>query len=240
MNELIGKKVQWVHQSKRGRVISLTRKTGVIESLDGEIAKIRTSPKAKRLVSVSLHHLHGMDDNPLSEFVTAMADAARGNTPKDKQGVWLRLLDACVKLWDELKNELGSIEVHPGFPFDDSSPCTVYFLGRISVCNTLTEGIARCEQLMIEEYPDIHAAIAAASNQPASDRHSNEIEWKQDGDMWFAPFLSVSEWSDAYEWGVEIRDMPVEWGMEDTLDRAKQTAEETLRKIYAEIGKVLG
>jgi len=76
------------------------------------------------------------------------------------------LLAACEILWFELKNKLASIDVHPGFPFDDASPCTVYFLDRIVHCGTMTEGIAKCEELMAEEFPDVYAAIAAAKGPP--------------------------------------------------------------------------
>ena len=76
------------------------------------------------------------------------------------------LLAACEVLWSELKGKVASIDVHPGFPFDDASPCTVYFLDRIVHCGTMTEGIAKCEELMAEEFPDVYAAIAAAKGPP--------------------------------------------------------------------------
>ncbi len=75
------------------------------------------------------------------------------------------LLAACETLWSELKNKLASIDVHTGFPFEDDSPCTVYFLDRIVNCATMTEGIAKCDELMAEEFPDVYAAIAAAKGE---------------------------------------------------------------------------
>ena len=76
------------------------------------------------------------------------------------------LLAACETLWAELKNKLASIDIHPGFPFAEDSPCTVYFLDRIVQCSTMTEGIAKCDELMAEEFPDVFAAIAAAKGSP--------------------------------------------------------------------------
>ena len=76
------------------------------------------------------------------------------------------LLAACETLWSELKNKLASIDVHPGFRFAEDSPCIVYFLDRIVQCSTMTEGIAKCDGLMAEEFPDVYAAIAAAKGSP--------------------------------------------------------------------------
>ncbi len=76
------------------------------------------------------------------------------------------LLAACEVLWSELKNQMAKIDIHPGFPFAEDSPCTVYFLDRIVQCNTMTEGLATCAALMAEEFPDVYAAIAAAKGSP--------------------------------------------------------------------------
>lgn len=100
-------------------------------------------------------------------------DTVQGNRKyfmTDKIGELTRqrdsLLAACETVWSELKNKLASIEVHPGFPFEDDSPCTVYFLDRIVHCDTMTEGIAKCDELMAEEFPEAHAAITGATVQP--------------------------------------------------------------------------
>lgn len=71
-----GDHVHWTHISQRGRTISMARREGVIEGIDGGLAIVRSGKN--RRVQVAVARLC-LDDQPsqIDEFVDAMREASR-------------------------------------------------------------------------------------------------------------------------------------------------------------------
>lgn len=71
-----GDKVQWTHVSQRGRSVSMTLREGTLESIEGELAIVRTS--ANRQVQVAVKRLRAIGQrNQIDEFVEGIRDAHR-------------------------------------------------------------------------------------------------------------------------------------------------------------------
>lgn len=69
-----GDKVQWTHSSRNGRVISMILKEGVIESITGGVATVRTGRNNRR-VEINLRRLQPVGQrSQIDDFV----DAVRG------------------------------------------------------------------------------------------------------------------------------------------------------------------
>lgn len=71
-----GDRVQWTHVSQRGRTMSMSLREGVLESIDGELAIVRTSKN--RQVQVALARLRPVNQlSQIDEFVGALREANR-------------------------------------------------------------------------------------------------------------------------------------------------------------------
>lgn len=70
----IGDYVHWTHVSQRGRSISMTRREGIIEAIDGELAIVRTGKNRQVQVAVARLRLDGQRGQ-IDEFVGAMREA---------------------------------------------------------------------------------------------------------------------------------------------------------------------
>lgn len=66
---VVGSKVTWTHTSKRGNTISMSTKTGVVDSITDNVATIITG-RNNRHVLVPLHELRMAGERTtLTEFV---------------------------------------------------------------------------------------------------------------------------------------------------------------------------
>jgi hypothetical protein len=71
-----GDKVHWTQVSQRGRVLSMQRREGTIETIEGDLAQVRTS--GRRRVTIAVARLRA-DQQPgqIDELIGAMRDAHR-------------------------------------------------------------------------------------------------------------------------------------------------------------------
>jgi len=73
-----GDKVQWTHTSRRGRTISMQLKEGVIESIAGAVATVKTG-KNNRRVEINARNLQLVGQrSQIDAFVEAVREASRG------------------------------------------------------------------------------------------------------------------------------------------------------------------
>lgn len=71
-----GDKVQWTHVSQRGRELSMTRREGIIETIDGEHAIVRSASNRRTRVALARLRLDGQRGQ-IDEFVEAVREASR-------------------------------------------------------------------------------------------------------------------------------------------------------------------
>ncbi len=115
-------------------------------------ACIMTTNNEGRLVAIAGERgskLNPYDYLPVSESAANMSLIAAAPA----------LLAACETLWSELKNKLVGISLKSGL----EGPCTLHFLDKAIYCASVDEAIAKSDELMVEEFPDVFAAIAAAT-----------------------------------------------------------------------------
>lgn len=71
-----GDRVHWTHVSQRGRTMSMVLREGVLESIDGELAIVRTSKNRQVQVAAACLRLDGQPSQ-IDEVVGALREAHR-------------------------------------------------------------------------------------------------------------------------------------------------------------------
>lgn len=72
-----GDKVHWTQVSTRGRTMSMQRREGTIESIDGALAIVRTAGNRQVQVALARLRLDG-ERSQIDEFVEGVREAHRG------------------------------------------------------------------------------------------------------------------------------------------------------------------
>lgn len=79
-----GDPVTWTHVSQSRRTITMRQRKGTVESIDGELARVRLPSKAVTRISLSRLMIAGSGKTQLTQFVEAMVESSRergGDTP---------------------------------------------------------------------------------------------------------------------------------------------------------------
>lgn len=71
-----GDRVHWTHVSQRGRTMSMTLREGVLESIEGDLALVRTGKNRQVRIAVARLWLDGQPSQ-IDEFVGALREAHR-------------------------------------------------------------------------------------------------------------------------------------------------------------------
>ena len=71
-----GDKVHWTHVSQRGRQITMTRKEGTIEAIDGALAIVRSATNYRYQVAVARLRIEGQRGQ-IDDFVDTVREAGK-------------------------------------------------------------------------------------------------------------------------------------------------------------------
>lgn len=80
----IGTKVDWIHTSKRGKVVSFEKRFGVVVEIDGTDVIVRRGKRKVRL-PIEAVHASGTGSDSLKTLVSALAEEYRKREKREKR-----------------------------------------------------------------------------------------------------------------------------------------------------------